>query len=168
MKTLWHTTNIYMHPKIHEYAEKLASKLPGDLNVVYFVNSGSEANDLAMLMARLHTGNFEIITLNNAYHGASPYTMGLTAQSPWRYPISGVNSGIHHAMNPDPYTGLWGGKYCRDSPVQTTRNCNCSPNACEASKMYVQQLKEIFKYSMPKGKCAAMFTESIQGSKEIL
>jgi alanine-glyoxylate transaminase / (R)-3-amino-2-methylpropionate-pyruvate transaminase len=80
MKTLWHTTSIYMHPKIYEYAEKLSSKLPGDLNVVYFVNSGSEANDLAMLMARLYTGNHDIITLKNAYHGASTSTMGLTGE----------------------------------------------------------------------------------------
>lgn len=78
MKTLWHTTSIYMHPKIYEYAEKLASTLPANLNVVYFVNSGSEANDLAMLMSRLYTGNYDIVTLKNAYHGASTSTMGLT------------------------------------------------------------------------------------------
>jgi alanine-glyoxylate transaminase / (R)-3-amino-2-methylpropionate-pyruvate transaminase len=78
IKTLWHTTSIYMHPRIIEYSEKLASKLPGDLNVVYFVNSGSEANDLAMLMARLYTKNYDILTLKNAYHGASTSTMGLT------------------------------------------------------------------------------------------
>lgn len=78
MKQLWHTTSIYMHPKIYEYAERLASKLPGDLNVVYFTNSGSEANDLAMLLARLYTQNYEILTLKNSYHGASTSTMGLT------------------------------------------------------------------------------------------
>lgn len=78
MKTLWHTTSIYMQPKIYEYAEKLSSKLPADLNVVYFVNSGSEANDLAMLLARLYTRNHDILTLKNSYHGASTSTMGLT------------------------------------------------------------------------------------------
>lgn len=166
LKTLWHTTSIYMHPKISEYAEKLTAKLPGDLKVAYFVNSGSEANDLAMVMARLYTGNHEIISLQNAYHGDSPYTMGLTAHSSWRFPIPGVNSGIIHAMNPDPYLGIWGGKYCRDSVVQTTRNCNCSPDKCEASGNYVQQLEEVFKYSLPKGKCAAMFAESIQGLRQ--
>lgn len=67
-----------MHPKIYEYAERLASKLPGDLNVVYFTNSGSEANDLAMLLARLYTQNYEILTLKNSYHGGSTSTMGLT------------------------------------------------------------------------------------------
>lgn len=69
---LWHTTNIYMHPKIHEYAERLVAKFPGDLKSVCFVNSGSEANDLAMLMARLYTGNQDILSLRNCYHGMSP------------------------------------------------------------------------------------------------
>lgn len=80
MKTLWHTTCIYMHPKIFEYAQRLTSKLPGNLNVVYFTNSGSEANDLAILLARLYTKNFDIISLKNAYHGASTSTMGLTGK----------------------------------------------------------------------------------------
>uniref|UniRef100_A0A182T242 Alanine--glyoxylate aminotransferase 2, mitochondrial n=1 Tax=Anopheles maculatus TaxID=74869 RepID=A0A182T242_9DIPT len=163
LRTLWHTTNIYMHPKLHEYAEKLVSKLPGDLKNVYFVNSGSEANDLAMVIARLYTGNHDIISFRNAYHGASPYTMGLTAHSTWRYPLPGVNSGILHAMNPDPYTGIWGGNQCRDSPVQTTRNCDCQDGECKASDKYYEQLEQIFKYSVPRGKVAAMFAESIQG-----
>lgn len=152
-----------MHPKVHEYAEKLVSKLPGDLKNVYFVNSGSEANDLAMLIARLYTGNHEIISFRNAYHGASPYTMGLTAHSTWRYPLAGVSNGLIHAMNPDPYTGIWGGKNCRDSPIQTTRNCECSADQCLASDNYYDELVQIFKYSLPRGKVAAMFAESIQG-----
>ncbi|XP_058829546.1 alanine--glyoxylate aminotransferase 2, mitochondrial isoform X2 [Topomyia yanbarensis] len=163
MNTLWHTTNIYMHPKIHQYAEKLVSKFPGDLKNVYFVNSGSEANDLAMMIARLHTGNQEIITFRNAYHGASPYTMGLTAHSTWRYPLPGISNGIIHTMNPDPYTGIWGGSNCRDSPVQTTRHCNCPANQCIACDQYYDQLEQVFKYSLPRGKVAAMFAESIQG-----
>ncbi|CAO1403837.1 unnamed protein product [Diamesa tonsa] len=163
METLWHTTSIYMQPKIYEYAEKLASKMPGDLKVVYFVNSGSEANDMAILMARLYTKNHEIITLKNAYHGASPTTMGLTAQSTWRYPLPGIGNGIHHVMNADPYLGLWGGSNCRDSPVQTTRECNCSSGKCDAGDNYINQLEQEFKYSLPKGRCAAMFAESMQG-----
>jgi len=43
--------------------------MSGDLKVVYLVNSGSEANDLALLMARLYTGNHDVIALRNAYHG---------------------------------------------------------------------------------------------------
>ena len=60
--TLWHTTSIYMHPKIHEYAEKLTATLPEPLKCVYFVNSGSEANDMAMMIARVYTGNFDILS----------------------------------------------------------------------------------------------------------
>ena len=69
VKTLWHTTSIYLQPKIHEYAEKLTATLPDNLSCVYLVNSGSEANDLAIMMARLYTGNYDIISLRNSYHG---------------------------------------------------------------------------------------------------
>ncbi|XP_013113491.2 alanine--glyoxylate aminotransferase 2, mitochondrial isoform X2 [Stomoxys calcitrans] len=164
IKTLWHTTNIYMHPKIHEYAQRLTAKFPGDLKAVYFVNSGSEANDLAMLMARLHTGNQDILTLRNCYHGMSPYTMGLTAHSTWRFPLPGVANSIHHVMNPDPYLGIWGGSKCRDSPVQTDRTCDCnSETGCKAADLYYNELEQTFKYSLPRGRVAAMFAESIQG-----
>src|ERR1044072_6408368 len=54
---LQHSTTIYLNPNIGAFAEKLASKLPGELKICYFVNSGSEANDLALLMARASTGN---------------------------------------------------------------------------------------------------------------
>lgn len=60
------------------------------LQVVYFVNSGSEANELAMLMARLYTGNLGMISLRNAYHGGSSNTIGLTALNTWKYPIPEV------------------------------------------------------------------------------
>ena len=59
--------------------------------VVYFVNSGSEANDMAMMMARLYTGSFDIVALRNAYHGMSPSTMGLTAHSTWKYNVAQVS-----------------------------------------------------------------------------
>ncbi|KAI8123370.1 hypothetical protein FF38_05553 [Lucilia cuprina] len=164
IKNLWHTTNIYMHPKIHEYAARLAAKFPGDLKAVCFVNSGSEANDMAMLMARLHTGNQDILTLRNCYHGMSPYTMGLTAHSTWRFPLPGISNGIHHVMNPDPYQGIWGGANCRDSPIQTDRKCDCTlESGCKASDLYYKELEQTFKYSLPRGKVAAMFAESIQG-----
>lgn len=163
IKTLWHTTNIYMHPKIHEYAERLTDRLPGDLKVVYFVNSGSEANDLAMFLARLSTGNFELISFQNAYHGTSPYNVGLTAHGSWRFPLPGTNNGIIHAMNPDPYQGIWGGDHCRDSPVQTNRHCDCPPHRCYGGEKYYEQLENILKYSVARGKLAGMFAESIQG-----
>ncbi|XP_031492840.1 alanine--glyoxylate aminotransferase 2 homolog 1, mitochondrial [Nymphaea colorata] len=105
-KLLQHTTTIYLHHAIAEYAEALASKMPGDLKVVYFVNSGTEANELAMLMARLYTGNVRMVALRNAYHGGSSGTLGLTAMKTWKYNIP--QGEIGHVMNPDPYHGVFG------------------------------------------------------------
>ncbi|CAI0428856.1 unnamed protein product [Linum tenue] len=103
---LQHATTIYLHHAIADFAEGLAEKMPGNLKVVYFVNSGSEANELAMMMARLYTGNLEMISLRNAYHGGSSNTIGLTALNTWKYPIP--QGEIHHVMNPDPYRGIFG------------------------------------------------------------
>lgn len=96
LRKLWHTTVIYMNPTLSEYAQKLTNTLPGDLKVVYFVNSGSEANDLALFLARLSTGNFEMISLQNCYHGMSMGTMGLTSNSNWRFPLPSIGNGIYH------------------------------------------------------------------------
>src|SRR4026207_777824 len=104
---LQHATTIYLHPNIAEYAEKLAAKLPGDLKVCYFVNSGSEANDLALLMARAYTGNYDVIALRNAYHGGSQATMGPTP--PHTRTVNLPHSfGVQHAIMPDTYRGAWG------------------------------------------------------------
>ncbi|KAJ8286635.1 hypothetical protein GJAV_G00041390 [Gymnothorax javanicus] len=158
---LWHTSNIYVHLPLHEYAEKLASHFPNPLKVVYFTNSGSEANDLAMLMSRLHTGNFDIITFRGSYHGGSPQTMGLTANTAYKYPVaSGL--GCHATMCPDVFRGPWGGSHCRDSPIQTIRDCSCSPGCCQANDMYIGQLKELFATCVP-SRIAAFFGEPIQG-----
>uniref|UniRef100_A0A6Q2YX81 Alanine--glyoxylate aminotransferase 2, mitochondrial n=1 Tax=Esox lucius TaxID=8010 RepID=A0A6Q2YX81_ESOLU len=124
LRKLWHTTNIYVYSPLHEYVDKLAATLPEPLKVIYLTNSGSEANDLAMLMARLHTGNFDIITLRGSYHGGSPQTMGLTSNSAYKYPIA-IGLGCHNTMCPDVFAGPWGGSHCRDSPIQTIRNCSC-------------------------------------------
>uniref|UniRef100_A0A669BIX4 Alanine--glyoxylate aminotransferase 2, mitochondrial n=1 Tax=Oreochromis niloticus TaxID=8128 RepID=A0A669BIX4_ORENI len=149
LKKLWHTTNIYIHPELHEYCDKLASYLPDPLKVIYLTNSGSEANELAMLMARLHTGNFDIITFRGSYHGGSQQTMGLTLT--WFLPNK-------QTMCPDVFRGPWGGSYCRDSPVQTIRECSCA----QANKHYIEQLEETFATSAP-SQIAAFFGEPIQG-----
>ncbi|XP_068191507.1 alanine--glyoxylate aminotransferase 2, mitochondrial-like [Antennarius striatus] len=161
LKTLWHTTNIYVHPSLQEYCEKLASHLPDPLKVIYLTNSGSEANDLAMLMARLHTGNYDIITFRGSYHGGSQQTMGLTSNSSFKYPIA-TSSGCTHIMCPDVFRGLWGGSHCRDSPIQTIRECVCTPGHCEANENYIGQLKETFATSLP-NRVAGFFAEPIQG-----
>lgn len=143
MKTISHTTTIYLNDVIAKYAKELTDKMPGDLKVCYFVNSGSEANDLAMLMARMYTGNYDIIALRNAYHGGVASTMGLTSHSTWKfnYPHS---YGVHHAVNADPYRGRWG----HDDP--------------DAGRKYAQEIKELIDFGTP-GKVAGFFAESIQG-----
>jgi alanine-glyoxylate transaminase/(R)-3-amino-2-methylpropionate-pyruvate transaminase len=142
-ETLQHSTTIYLHPNIAEYAEKLASKMPGDLKVCYFVNSGSEANDLALLMARAYTGNYDVVALRNAYHGGNSLTMGLTAHRTWKFNVP-HSFGVHHAIAPDPYRGLWG----RDD--------------ADAGKKYAADVKNLLDYATS-GQVAAFIAESIQG-----
>ena len=140
---LQHSTTIYLHPNIADYAQKLASKMPGDLKVCYFVNSGSEANDLALLMARAYTGNYDVIALRNAYHGGNAVTMGLTAHRTWKFNVP-HSFGIHHAIVADPYRGAWG----RDDP--------------DAGKKYAADVKSVVDYATS-GQVAAFIAESIQG-----
>lgn len=71
-------------------------------------------------------------------------------------------------MNPDVYKGLWGGSQCRDSPVQTDRHCDCTEGNCQAADRYYEQLEEVFRYSLPRGKVAALFAESIQVTLDFL
>ena len=70
MEQLPHVTTAYHHPQPGHFAEELIQRLPqGPDWVVHFVNSGSEAVDLAVLIARTHTQHFEMLTLRDAYHG---------------------------------------------------------------------------------------------------
>ncbi|XP_076470378.1 alanine--glyoxylate aminotransferase 2, mitochondrial-like [Babylonia areolata] len=163
MRKLWHTSNVYLNEPIYEYAEKLTATLPDNLKVVYLTNSGSEANDLALLMARLYTGVFDAVSLRNGYHGASPSLMGVTAMSIFRYNTP-TGFGMQQAMNPDVYRGPWGGARCRDSPAQTLRSCDCPEGCCKAGDLYIDQLEDVLKHSMPKDRCAAFIAEVVQGA----
>ncbi len=140
---LQHSTTIYLHPNVAQYAEALAAKMPGDLKVCYFVNSGSEANDLALLMARAYTGNYDAIALRNAYHGGNASGMGLTAHGTWKFNVP-HSFGVHHAIAPDPYRGYWG----HDDP--------------EAGQKYAADVKNLIEFATS-GQVAAFIAESIQG-----
>lgn len=85
-----------MQPYLHEYVNKLISKFSGKLKVVYLTNSGSEANELAFLMARLHTRSHNIISLKNSYHGTTYGTLASTALGTWKYPFVAQPSGYMH------------------------------------------------------------------------
>ncbi len=143
VETLQHATTIYLHPNMALLAKKLASKMPKGLDVTYFVNDGSEANDLAVTMARLYTGNTDVIALRNGYHGGSPSAMGLTSHHTWKYPLPS-SIGIHHAVSPDPYR----------SPFTGTPE--------EIATRSAEDILGIIRYSTP-GKIAAFIAEPIQG-----
>ena len=140
---LQHTTTIYLNPCIAEYARDLAARMPGDLKVCYFTNSGSEANDLAILMARAYTGNFDILALRNCYHGGSMQTMGLTSHHTWKFNVP-HSFGVHHAIFPDRLRGPYG----YDDP--------------DAGPKYAADLQNLIEFGTP-GKVAAFIAESIQG-----
>jgi alanine-glyoxylate transaminase / (R)-3-amino-2-methylpropionate-pyruvate transaminase len=143
LETLQHATTIYLHPSFALFAKRLASKMPKGLDVTYFTSSGSEANDLAITMARLYTGHSDVIALRNAYHGGSPSAMGLTSHHTWKYPTGG-DGRVHHAINPDPYRSPFAG----------------TPE--EIASRSANDIREIIRYSTP-GKIAAFICEPIQG-----
>lgn len=140
---LQHSTTIYLHPNVAEYAQALAAKMPGDLKVCYFVNSGSEANDLALLMARAYTGNYDLIALRNAYHGGNASGMGLTAHRTWKFNVP-HSFGVHHAVAPNTYRGAYG----RDDT--------------EAGRKYADDVQDLIDFATP-GQIAGFIAESIQG-----
>jgi alanine-glyoxylate transaminase/(R)-3-amino-2-methylpropionate-pyruvate transaminase len=140
---LQHTTTIYLNPCVAEYARDLAGRMPGDLKVCYFVNSGSEANDLAILMARAFTGNFDVLALRNCYHGGSMQTMGLTSHHTWKFNVP-HSFGVHHAIFPDRLRGPYG----YDDP--------------QAGPKYAADVQNLIEFGTP-GRVAAFIAESIQG-----
>ena len=141
--TLQHTTTIYLHPNFPILAKKLAAKMPKGLDVTYFTNSGSEANDLAVTMARLFTGHADVIAVRNGYHGGSPSGQGLTSLSTWKFPVGG-DGRVHHAVNPDPYRSPFKG----------------SPE--EIASASAREIRELIRFSTP-GKVAAFIAEPLQG-----
>jgi alanine-glyoxylate transaminase/(R)-3-amino-2-methylpropionate-pyruvate transaminase len=145
LKRLQHTTTIYLHPTIGRYAERLVATFPADsgLDVVYFTNSGSEANDLAVLMARAATGNFDVIALRNGYHGGSQAAMALTGHSTWKYNIA-HSFGVHHAVLPDRYRGPYG------------------YDDAEAGPKYADDVLSVVRHATS-GRVAAFIAEPIQG-----
>jgi len=84
MKTLMHTSTIYLTQPIVDLARKLSNVLPGDINHSFFCCSGSEANEGALLLARIYTGRNEFISLSNSLHGRTYLTMSATSMPMWR------------------------------------------------------------------------------------
>lgn len=95
---LQHTTTIYVHPAMGQLAKKLADKMPAgsELSVSYFTNSGSEADEVAVLMSREFTKNNDVIGLRNGYHGCTQLVQSLIAQNSWRFK-SNPSLNVKHA-----------------------------------------------------------------------
>jgi alanine-glyoxylate transaminase/(R)-3-amino-2-methylpropionate-pyruvate transaminase len=140
---LQHTTTIYLHPTLPLFAEKLAEKMPEGLSRTYFTNSGSEANELAILSSREFTGNGAVIALRNGYHGGTSTTMGLTAHGNWKFKSNQATS-IHHT-----HAG-----YCYRCPYGLTYP------SCELKCAH--DLKSVIQYETC-GEVACFIGEPIQG-----
>src|ERR1700726_2461036 len=107
---LQHLSTLYPNEAIVALAEKVSQITPGALKSSFFTSSGTEANEAAILLARMATGSFDIVALRHAYSGGSSLTKAVTAQAPWRK--SGIISiGIAHAINPYCYRCPLGLKY---------------------------------------------------------
>jgi 4-aminobutyrate aminotransferase-like enzyme/Ser/Thr protein kinase RdoA (MazF antagonist) len=109
---LLNTNTRYLHDTILRYAERLTRLLPEPLRVSYFVASGSEANELALRLARARTGREDVIVLEHAYHG---HTTTLVDVSPYKFEGPGGRGRkewVHVAPLPDTYRG----PYRRDDP----------------------------------------------------
>ncbi|HEY2826854.1 MAG TPA: aspartate aminotransferase family protein [Pirellulales bacterium] len=109
---LQHVTTIYLHPTIGQFGKKLAEHFPegSNLSVTYFTNSGSEANEVAILSSREFTGNTEVISLRNAYHGGTQATMALTAHSTWKFKTNPTIN-VKNALAPYCYRCPYGLEY---------------------------------------------------------
>ena len=145
VERLQHTTTIYLHPNIAEFGKKIASTMPdgSGLEVCYFTSSGSEANELAMLMSRLYSGNHALIALRNAYHGMTNQAMGLCGLHTWKQPVP-QDGGVYHAGLPDRLRGPHG------------------YDDAEAGAKYADEVVNLIQHGTT-GKLAGFIAEPIQG-----
>jgi 4-aminobutyrate aminotransferase len=111
MDRLQHVSTVFATEPQAALAKKLAQITPGrKLTKSFFTNSGTEANETAILTARCYTGSTEIVGLRYAYHGRSSMAMALTGQSNWRLgPVT--QAGIVHAVNAYCYRCPYGLSY---------------------------------------------------------
>lgn len=96
---LQHVSTLYATENIGLLAKKLAEITPGELKKTYFTNSGTEADETAVFLAKHYTGNQELIALRHSYSGRSMLAMSITGHAPWRHGGTHV-AGIKHAVSP--------------------------------------------------------------------
>ena len=140
---LSHISSLYPSIPVVELAEKLVGLAPGNLEKVFFNASGTEADETAVMMAQLYTGNTEIIALRHGYSGRSLLAQSLTGHAPWRALPSQIGS-VKHALAP----------YCYRCPLKMTY-----PECGVACAKDVEELIN----TTTTGKVAGILAEPIQG-----
>ena len=140
---MWHTSPVYPTEAAADMAELMARIAPDGLDLSYFTSSGTEANETAVMMARVFTGRREIVTLRHGYSGHSASTLTMTGHAPWKTGLEGM-PGVVHTMT----------AYCYRCPFNRT------PDTCglECAK----DLEEVLE-TQTTGKPAAILAEPIQG-----
>jgi len=143
LDTLQHVSTVFANEPQAALAKKIASLTPGgQLTKSFFTNSGTEANETAVLAARCYTGNTEIVALRHSYHGRSAMAMTLTGQGAWR--LGPPQAGIVHAHN----------AYCYRCPFGLTYP------SCEVK--CAQDVEELIRATTG-GAIAGFIAEPIQG-----
>ena len=138
-----HVSTLYPTIPVVELAERLARLAPGNLKQMYFTASGTEADETAVMMAQLATGNTEIVALRHGYSGRSMLAQSLTAHSTWRALPTQV-AGVKHAVSP----------YCYRCPLHLTYpSCGI---AC------AKDIEELIRTTTT-GRIAGFLAEPIQG-----
>jgi 4-aminobutyrate aminotransferase-like enzyme len=144
MDKLQHASTLFPNEPQAALAKRVAGLTPGGkLTKSFFTNSGTEANETAILTARCYTGSHEVIALRHSYHGRSALAMAATGQSAWR--LGGAPAaGFVHALN----------AYCYRCPLgQTYPSCNVQ---C------ARDMEEMIRTSTS-GHIAAFIAEPVQG-----
>jgi 4-aminobutyrate aminotransferase len=143
LDTLQHVSTVFANEPQAALAKKIASITPGGrLTKSFFTNSGTEANETAILAARCYTGNTEIVALRHSYHGRSSMTMGISGVSTWK--LGPSQPGVVHAHN----------AYCYRCPFGLTYP------SCEVR--CAQDMEELIRTTTG-GRIAGFIAEPIQG-----
>ncbi len=141
--TLQHVSTLFPNAPMVEVAEKLAAITPGELQKSFFSNSGTEANETAILLAQLYTGSNEVLALRHGYSGRSFLAMAATGHASWRLGGTQV-AGIKHVAN----------AYCYRCPFGLTYP------SCELR--CARDIEEVIQ-TTTSGRIAAFLAEPIQG-----
>jgi 4-aminobutyrate aminotransferase len=143
---LWHVSGTAHHPQLTAAAEALVGVLPAGLSSVFFGNSGAEAVEAALKLARRATGRSEIVAFLGGFHGRTYGAVSLTAsRSKYRTQMGPFLPGVHHVRYP----------YC-------FRRCGHGPGEpCPIAAG--EDLELLFKTLVPAESVAAIVVEPIQG-----